>query len=107
MNHLKKIFVAIAVTVTLGLVGATSASAQISCTANSVPTLVRSQGIAELTGSIVLNCGTTASAAASLTVSIQPAAPVITNSPAVGSIPTIDIDHAGVTAGVVAGNTVT
>ncbi|MBI2816752.1 MAG: hypothetical protein HYX72_07415 [Acidobacteria bacterium] len=93
MNHLKKVLWALAVTVSLGLVGASSALAQTtSCTANSVPTLVRDKGIAELTGSIVLNCGTTGAgipAGATLTVSIQPASAVITNSPAFP--PTIDI----------------
>jgi len=83
MTQLKKIFLGLAVVVALGFIGANNASAQVSCTANSVPTLVRSQGIAELTGSIVLNCtATAATAVASLTVTVQPSAAVITNNPA-------------------------
>src|SRR5689334_4713569 len=90
MNQLKKIFLGLAVVVALGLVGANNAAAQISCTANSVPTLVRSQGIAELTGSVVLGCTSTGPAAAStITDTIQPSAAVITNNP--GVPPTISV----------------
>jgi len=87
MNQLKKIFLGLAV-VALGFVGANNAAAQESCTANSVPTLVRSADITALTGSIVLNCSIAVGAvagAASITDTIQPGSAVITNSPTVGT----------------------
>jgi hypothetical protein len=93
MNHLKKTLLALAV-LSLGLIAATTASAQqTTCNAGSVPTLVRSQGIAELMGSIVLNCTASGgTGSASLTASIQPPTAVITNNPAALAIPTASPD---------------
>jgi len=94
MNQLKKMLLALAVVVSLGVIGANNAAAQVSCVANSVPTLVRTADITGLTGSIVLNCtiaGGAVSGPASITDTIQPAAAVITNSPAAGAVPTITV----------------
>ncbi|MBI4443561.1 MAG: hypothetical protein HY649_09335 [Acidobacteria bacterium] len=106
MNELKRIFFALAVAVSLGLVGTSDAFAQASCTANSVPTLVRAQGLTELTGSLSLNncTGAIPAGGASLTVTIQPATAVITNGTAAvppgtaGFVPTIVISTQGLGA---------
>ncbi|MBI4464612.1 MAG: hypothetical protein HY647_07900, partial [Acidobacteria bacterium] len=119
MRELKKLFFAVAVTVSLGLVGASSAFAQANCTANSVPTLVRTAGLTELTGSIVLSTctGVIPASGVNITVTIQPSAAVITNAGGftggtVGYAPTL-VAFSSVTGlyagvvGAVSGNTVT
>ena len=119
MTQLKKILFVLAVAVSLGLVGASNALAQYACTANSVPTLIRSQGLTELTGTLVLNNCTGPAAPAGgptvgLTVTNQPGSAVITNSTTTGYKPTLRVTTAtaGVnnapvqSAGVVSGNTV-
>jgi len=113
MNQLKKIFLGLAVVVALGSIGANSALAQLTCTGNAGTPIVRSQGIAEQTGTITLACtepgGTGAIAAQSITESIQPASANVTNGAAA---PTISVSAGGgafaVTGvGVISGNTVT
>lgn len=104
MNQLKKNLLILAAVISLGLVGAGSALGQLSCNANSVPTLVRSQGIAEVMGGIVFSC-TGTSSSSSITVTMSPSAAVITNSP--GANPTISINNGSGVAGNVSANTVT
>ena len=123
MNELKRIFFALAVAVSLGLIGTSSAIAQYTCTANSVPTLVRTQGLTEATGTVVLSTCTGPAAAVaavpfSLTATIQPSSAIITNATTAGFIPTATLvttptNPAGLTTvatgagGGVSGNTVT
>src|SRR5437868_10769760 len=87
MTHLKKMFFALAVALGLGLLGTSSALAQVNCTAFSVPTLVRSQGLTEVAGAISLSCGGVVLTAptASITVTITPPTAVVTNDVAAGN----------------------
>jgi len=109
MNQLKKILFALAVTVSLGLVGASSAYAQLTCSSTAGNPIVRSEGIAELVGTITFSCsepgGSPATAATSLTITLLPGTAGITNSTA--TPPTISIDNSAGAAGAIAGNTVT
>jgi len=109
MSHLKKMFFALAVALGLGLLGTTSALAQVNCTAFSVPTLVRSQGLTELAGTISLNCagGTLAAATASITVTITPPTAVVTNDAAAGNPTAANTGTATIGVITVSGNTVT
>jgi hypothetical protein len=113
MTHLKKMFFALAVALGLGLLGTSSALAQtVNCTAFSVPTLIRSQGLAEVTGTITLSCGATTIpvSSASITVTITPPTAVVTNDLGAGKQPTAQLFNGGtVTLGTVtfSGNTVT
>lgn len=113
MNHMKKLFLALAVAVGLGLLGASDAAAQSTCTSFSVPTLVRTQGLTELTGDIILSGCTGAgipAGGAALTVTVQPATAVVTNT-LVGTAPigitAVATGGAGTGAVTTAGNTVT
>ena len=118
MNHLKKIFFALAVVAALGVYGTSSAYAQIQCTAFSVPTLIRATGVTELAGNVLLSTCTgtfpALVAAASITVTISPPTAVITNDLAAGKAPTITLAGAAGGAavtnggqGTISGNTVT
>src|SRR3989304_6000481 len=88
MNKVKKIIFALAVVVSLGLVGASDAYAQANCPVSAVPVVVRDKGLTELTGNIVLggvglpgpSCsGAIPVGGIQLTITIQPATAVITN----------------------------
>ena len=56
MNHLRKFTWLIALVFSLGLMGTSNVYAQVVCDVTRVPRLVRSHGVAEVTGSIVLEC---------------------------------------------------
>jgi len=109
MTHLKKMFFALAVALGLGLLGTSSALAQVNCTAFSVPTLVRSQGLTEVTGAISLNCagGVLTATTANITVTITPPTAVVTNDAAAGNPIAANTGTATIGVITVSGNTVT
>ena len=92
MNKLKKILFALAVAVSLGLVGASDAYAQANCPVSAVPVVVRDKGLTELTGNILLGppgspcSGVIPAGGIQLTITIQPSVANITN--ATGTPPT-------------------
>jgi len=113
MKQIKNLFLALAVAVGFGLLGAIEAAAQSACTSYSTPVLVRTNGLTELTGNIILAGCTGAgipAAGASITITVQPATAVVTNT-LVGVVPqgvaAVAVGGAGVGSISASGNTTT
>ena len=89
-SHKAVIFIAIFLVQMLLLIKPTVSFGQATCTTSASPAVVRSQGLTELAGGIVLfGCdGTIPTSGATLQISLSPATTFITNNPALSLLPT-------------------